>query len=67
LSRDFATRGECVFATLERERRIGFLKPTQSFSKSCQASPSLSQITPRKKLGFPWIGLSGMSLFNGLR
>jgi hypothetical protein len=40
-------------------------KPAPNFSKPSQASPSSSQIFPRKTLEFPLIPLSEMSLFNG--
>jgi hypothetical protein len=41
-------------------------RPTPNLAKPGQAEPSAGQIFPRKRLGFPWFGLSEMSLFNGL-
>jgi hypothetical protein len=44
--------------------RVCKLNP--NVSKSSQAGPSSSQIFPRKRLGFPWISLSELSLFKRL-
>jgi hypothetical protein len=42
-------------------------KPNPNLAKSSQIGPSLRQDDPRKRLGFPWISLSELSLFKDLR
>src|SRR5580658_706797 len=44
-----------------------FSKSSPNLAKSCKAEPSLGQEYQRKRLGFPLILLSEMSLLNGLR
>ena len=41
--------------------------PIQAKSKFSQIGPSPCKGNPRKRLGFPWISLSELSLFNDLR
>ena len=41
--------------------------PIQAESKFSQIGPSPRKDNPRKRLGFPWISLSGLSLFKDLR
>ena len=41
--------------------------PIQAESKFSQIGPSPPKDNPRKRLGFPWISLSELSLFNDLR
>jgi hypothetical protein len=41
--------------------------PIQAESKFSQAGPSPRKDHPRKRLGFPWIPLSELSLFKDLR
>src|SRR5271156_4083028 len=41
--------------------------PIQAESKFSQAGPSRHKDNPRKRLGFPWISLSELSLFKDLR
>jgi hypothetical protein len=49
------------------ERRQDFSKATPNPPKSSQARPSLTKLLQEKKLGFAWICLAEMSLFNSLR
>jgi hypothetical protein len=42
-------------------------KPDPNLTKFSQIGPSLRKEFPRKRLGFPWISLSELSLFKDLR
>jgi hypothetical protein len=42
-------------------------KPNPNFSKSGQAKPWKAKWKQRKRADFPWIPLSGLNLFKGLR
>jgi hypothetical protein len=46
---------------------IASSKSTPNFAKSGKARPNPGQENQRKRLGFPWILLAEMSLFNGLQ
>jgi hypothetical protein len=45
----------------------GDSKPEPNLAKSSQARPRNSKEYQRKRLGFPWILLAGLDLFNGLQ